>query len=84
MQLDQMLKYGWRESAPTAVSPAHTHILPFQLNHVETYEKSEKSKKDFDTFKRTSTKESERIFLVLTQSVKSLSANTAHTLAKIK
>jgi hypothetical protein len=35
--------------------------LPFQLNHVEAYEKSGKSKKDFDTFKRTS-KESETSF----------------------
>jgi hypothetical protein len=74
MQLGQILKYGWRESTPTAVSPAHTdshhtHILPFQLNHVETYKKSEKSKTDFDTFKRTS-KEVETIFFVLTPSIK--------------
>jgi hypothetical protein len=52
-----------------------TVILPFQLNRVKTYEKSEKSKKAIiDTFKRTSKK----------YETTSLSSYNAHTLAKIK
>ncbi len=56
------------------------HILSFQLNHVKTYEKSEKSNKAIWTHLRGS----ETTFFVLTHSQKSLSANTAQTLAKIK
>ncbi len=59
-------------------------ILPIYLNQVLTNEKSEKSEKAILTPSSGPQRNLKQLFLVLTQSQKSLLAYTAHTLAKIK
>jgi hypothetical protein len=59
-------------------------ILPIYLNQVLTDEKSEKSEKAILAPSSGPQRNLKQLFLVLTQSQKSLLADTAHTLAKIK
>ncbi len=62
----------------------HMLNLPIYLNQVLTNEKSEKSEKAILTPSSGPQRNLNQLFLVLTQSQKSLLAYTMHTLAKIK
>jgi hypothetical protein len=62
----------------------HMLILPTYQNQVLTNEKSEKSEKAILTPSSGPQRNLKQLFLVLTQSQKSLLAYTAHTLAKTK